>query len=277
MKQPHIVVVCQARMGSTRFPNKVLLPLAGAPLLQRFVERVSNARHAHTVVVATTMRSEDGAIMGLADSLGYNWYRGHTTDLLDRTYHAALTHDADVVVKIPSDCPMIDPDIIDLVIERFLERYPNIDYVSNLHPATWPDGNDVEVMSMQALQKAYVSAKAPHEREHTTPWLWDGNEDIRCGNVLNPNGRDDSMSFRWTLDYPDDYKLIRSLYDALYVQNPEFSYAEIMEYIDAHPDVLNINAHLCGVNWYRHHLGVLKTVQPTETRMWNSTSTSEAA
>lgn len=276
MKRPHIVVVCQARMGSSRLPNKVMLPLAGAPLLQRFIERVSLAKHAHTVVVATTMRSEDGAIMWLADSLGCNWYRGHSTDLLDRTFHAALTHDADIVVKIPSDCPMIDPDIIDLVIDRFLERYPNIDYMSNLHPATWPDGNDVEVMSIKALHTAYVTAKAPHEREHTTPWLWDGNSSIRCSNVVNPNGRDESMSHRWTIDYPDDYKLIRTIYEALYPDNPEFTYREIIDYLDTHPDVLDINAHLCGVNWYRHHLGTLKTIQPSETRSWNPSS-SEAA
>lgn len=277
MKQPHIVVVCQARMGSSRLPNKVMLPLAGAPLLQRFIERVSRARHAHTVVVATTMRSEDGAIMGLADSLGYNWYRGHTTDLLDRTFHAALAHDADVVVKIPSDCPLIDPEIIDVVVERFLERYPNIDYMSNLHPATWPDGNDVEVMSMKALHQAYVTAKAPHEREHTTPWLWDGNDQIRKGNVLNPDGCDHSMQYRWTIDYQEDYKFIRAVYEALYNDNPEFSYADVMDFLNEHVEVSNVNAHLCGVNWYRHHLGVLKTIQPTETRMWNSASSSEAA
>jgi spore coat polysaccharide biosynthesis protein SpsF len=279
MNMPHVVVVCQARMGSTRLPGKVMLPLAGAPLLQRFVERVSRAKYAHAVVVATTMRTEDGAIVKMCDAHGWNWYRGHTTDLLDRTYHAAVTHDADIVVKVPSDCPLIDPDIIDLVVERFLERYPNVEYTSNLHPATWPDGNDVEVMSINALRKAFVTAKAPHEREHTTPWLWDGNNSVQCSNVINPNGKDLSMSHRWTIDYHDDYKLIRSVYDALYPENPEFSFADIVDHIEQHPEVAMTNAHLCGVNWYRHHLDVLQTIHPSETRFWTgeTSSSSEAA
>lgn len=279
MIQPHIVVVCQARMGSTRLPGKVMLPLAGAPLLERFMDRVLRSQRAHAVVVATTLRSEDGAIVKHCDIKGWNWYRGHTTDLLDRTYHAALTHGADIVVKVPSDCPLIDPDIIDAVIDRFLERYPDIDYTSNLHPATWPDGNDVEVMSIDAIRRAFVNAKAPHEREHATPWLWDGNDQIRCANVINPAGVDHSMIYRWTIDYQEDYKLIRTVYQSLFEYNPEFTYSDILEYLDRHPETSMINAHLCGVNWYRNHLSMLRTIAPSETKQWPMAlpSPSEAA
>lgn len=268
MNCPRIVIVCQARLGSTRLPNKIMLPLAGAPLLQRFMERVSRSRYAHEIVVATTMRSEDGAVVKLCDQQGWNWYRGHTTDLLDRTYHAAVHCNADLVVKVPTDCPLIDPDIIDHVIRRFLERYPHVDYASNLHPATWPDGNDVEVMTIEAVRNAYVTARAPHEREHTTPWMWDGNQRIRTMNVLYPDGEDFSMRHRWTIDYPEDYSLIRTVYEALYHHNPEFSYDDIMEFINQHPEVLETNGHLCGVNWYRHYIDVLRTISPSETRPW---------
>lgn len=258
MTSPRIVIVCQARTGSSRLPGKVMLPLAGATLLERFIERVQRAKNADAVVVATTMRAEDGAIVSLCEQRGWIWYRGHSTDLLDRTYHAGLSTQADVVVKVPSDCPLIDPDIIDLVIERFLERYPDIDYTSNLHPATWPDGNDVEVMTMSALGRAYRAAKAPHEREHTTPWLWDGNNDIRCSNVISPYSTDYSMSHRWTIDYPEDYELIRSVYDELYDRNPTFTTEDILGYLKARPDVASINAHLCGITWHNIHLNNIR-------------------
>lgn len=278
MNIPRIVIVCQARMGSTRLPNKVMLPVAGAPLLQRFMERILRSRYAADVVVATTMRTEDSVIVKLCDQQGWNWYRGHTTDLLDRTYHAALHCNADLVVKVPTDCPLIDSDIIDLVIQRFLERYPNVDYASNLHPATWPDGNDVEIMTMDALLKAYVTARAPHEREHTTPWLWDANNTIRMMNVLNPDGEDLSMAYRWTIDYVEDYHLIRAVYEALYTVNPEFTYNDIIAFLDMHPEVHMTNGHLCGVNWYRHYLDVLRTINPSETRRWSDgRTTTEAA
>lgn len=278
MSIPRIVIVCQARVGSTRMHGKVLLPLAGAPLLQRFMERVSRSRYASEIIVATTMRREDGAIVKLCDEAGWNWYRGHTTDLLDRTYHAAIHCNADIVLKVPTDCPLIDPDIIDMVIWRFLERYPEVDYASNLHPASWPDGNDVEVMTIDALLKAYVTARAPHEREHTTPWLWDGNQSVRKVNVLCPDGVDYSMTHRWTIDYPEDYQLIRTVYDTLYEDNPEFGHHEILAFLEQHSDVVCHNRHLCGVNWYRHYMDVLRTINPSETRRWSDgRTTTEAA
>lgn len=276
MSKPRIVSVCQARMGSTRLPSKVLLPVAGATLLERFIERVQRSRLADVVIVATTMRTEDGQIVKLCEQHGWNWYRGHSTDLLDRTYNAARAHDAEIVVKIPTDCPLVDPQIIDAVISRFLESYPDIDYVSNLHPATWPDGNDVEVMSIRILEAAYRSAKAPHEREHTTPWMWDGNDAIRCANVINPDGCDYSMSHRWTIDYPADYELIRRVYADLYEANPEFTCNDVLAHVELHPDISALNRKLCGVNWYRHHIGVLKTIQSHETRHY-SIQSSEAA
>ncbi len=277
MSLPRIVIVCQARMGSSRLPGKVMLPVAGATLLERFIERLEHSKRHDAIVIATTMRAEDGAIVKLCEQRGWNWYRGHSTDLLDRTFNAARSHDADVVVKVPSDCPLIDPDIIDTVIERFVERYPEVDYVSNLHPATWPDGNDVEVMSIDVLERAYRTAKAPHEREHTTPWMWDANADVKCGNVINSFACDYSMSHRWTIDYREDYEFIRSVYEALYDSNPTFTINDILRFLEQHPDIASINSHLCGVNWYRHHLDVLKTVQPTDTRHWSVSSSTEAA
>src|SRR4051812_42983440 len=149
------------------------MPLAGVPLLARMLERVRAAKTPIDVVVATTTDASDDAVAALTPRCDARVFRGHPTDLLDRHYQAAREAKADVVVKIPSDCPLIDPAIIDRVLGVWNGSAGAFDFVSNLHPATYPDGNDVEVMSMAALETAWREAKRPHEREHTTPFLWD--------------------------------------------------------------------------------------------------------
>lgn len=251
---PKVVIICQARTGSTRLSGKVLLPLAGEPLLLRFLERVSMSKHAANLVVATTQKSQDDEIVSLCEGAGYTVFRGHETDLLDRHFQAASATDADVVVKIPTDCPLIDPRVIDLVIDTYLGSYPHVDYVSNLHPGTWPDGNDVEVMTFLALQRAWASARLPHEREHTTPWLWENNHHIRTLNVERPDGQKLDERHRWTIDHPEDYLLIRAVFDALYWDNPRFRCEDVLSFLAQHPEVDLINEHLRGQGWYTTHL-----------------------
>src|SRR5262249_44815148 len=148
-----LVVVIQARTGSTRLPGKILLSAAGAPLLTRMVERVRAAAslEAAEIIVATTTDAADDPVAHLGAQIGVRVFRGHPTDLLDRHVSAARAMGADVVAKIPSDCPLIDPAAIDRVVEAF-RKTPGLDYVSNLHPATWPDGHDVEIMTLAALE-----------------------------------------------------------------------------------------------------------------------------
>jgi spore coat polysaccharide biosynthesis protein SpsF len=200
--------------------------------------------------------------------------------LLDRHYQAALECGlspqtdtapagpaADVVVKIPSDCPLIDPAVIDRVIGCHLEQPGRYDFVSNLHPATYPDGNDVEVMPLPALAAAWREADRPHEREHTTPFLWDRPGRFRVGNVRWETGADLSMSHRFTIDYPEDYAFVRAVYDALWTpERPRFGLGEILDLLAARPDVFELNRRYAGVNWYRNHLGELATVGAAQTR-----------
>jgi spore coat polysaccharide biosynthesis protein SpsF len=170
-------------------------------------------------------------------------------------------------VKIPSDCPLIDPSVIDRVLAAFDDARGALDFVSNLHPATYPDGNDVEVMSRDAIETAHREAKASHEREHTTPFLWDRPERFRIANVTWETGRDLSMSHRFTIDYPEDYAFLSAVYDALHRESAApFSLGEILALLDARPDVFALNTKYAGVNWYRHHLADLRTVKPSETR-----------
>ncbi len=261
-----LLLVVQARATSTRLPQKIFKPLVGAPLLVRMLERLQACQTPMQLVVATTTDVEDDAVPALADEAGVPWIRGHPTDLLDRHIQAARAFDADAVAKIPSDCPLIDPRVVDRVLGVYLEAEGEVDYVSNLHPATWPDGYDVEVMSREVLETAHREAQRPHEREHTTPFIWDRND----GRFTTRNvtwDRDLSMSHRLTIDYQEDYELIRDVYEALYRQGePPFSLEAILEYLDAHPEIFAKNAKLAGVNWYRHHLDDLATVDSSQTR-----------
>jgi spore coat polysaccharide biosynthesis protein SpsF len=257
-----IGVVIQARTGSTRMPGKVLLPLAGRPLLQRMIERVQAASAPFEIVVATTTDPADEPVRDLCRSIGVRVTSGHPTDLLDRHHQAARETGADVVVKIPSDCPLIDPLAIDLVLGA-----PLLDFTSNLHPPTWPDGNDVEVMPFSVLDVAWREAKKPHEREHTTPFIWDQPDRFRITNITWPAGLDYSMTHRFTIDYREDYDFLRAVYDALWTTGgPIFGLGEILSLLEAQPTLCAINARYCGVNWYRKHLHDLRTVSRADTR-----------
>jgi spore coat polysaccharide biosynthesis protein SpsF len=266
MPVPKILTVVQARMGSSRLPGKVLLPLAGQPLLVRMVQRVQRAHLAGTVVVATTSDPADDAIAELCTAHGLACFRGDALDLLDRHYQAARHYEADVVLKIPSDCPLIDPAVIDEVVGYYLHFADRYDFVSNLHPATFPDGNDVEVMPIEALETAWREAQRPLEREHTTPFFWESPGRFRLGNVEWDTGLDYSMTHRWTIDYQEDYDFIKAVYDALCPSNPAFGLDDILNLLKQRPDIAQLNAHYAGVNWYRNHLDELKTVDSSQTK-----------
>lgn len=268
MPSPNVVTVMQARMSSTRMPGKIMQPLVGnKPLLLHMAERVQAAQHAGTVVIATTSDPADKPIVELCQRHNLLCLQGHPTDLLDRHYQAGVAHHADVVVKIPSDCPLIDPAIIDRVIGVYLAEPDQYDFVSNLHPATYPDGNDVEVMRMSALATAWQEATQDFEREHTTPFFWEQPKRFRHHNVTWETGLDYSMSHRWTIDYEADYHFIRAVYQALYPQNPLFTINDILQLLTQQPDLMQLNGHLAGVNWYRHHLDALQTVDQAQTRL----------
>jgi spore coat polysaccharide biosynthesis protein SpsF len=262
-----VLVVVQARTGSSRLPGKVLLPVAGAPVIVRMLERVLAARSRFDLVVATTDRPEDDGLADLVRRFGVRVFRGHPADLLDRHYRAALAARAEAVVKVPSDCPLVDPAAIDRVLACFLAEPGRYDFVSNLHPPTWPDGNDVEVTTFAALEEAHRQATLPHEREHTTPYVWDRPERFRLGNVAWETGLDCSMTHRFTLDYPDDYAFVAAVYEALWrPARPVFPLAAVLALLDERPSLRELNARYAGVNWYRHHAGELRTVPAAATR-----------
>ena len=231
-----IVAIIQARMGSSRLPGKTLADVAGRPLLLRVVERVQSARRIDKAVVATTDQSSDDPIADLCQQEGVDCFRGSEDDVLDRFYGAAAANRADVVVRITADCPVIDPAVIDKVIERFLNG--DCDYVSNTFRYTYPDGLDTEVFTFAALEQAWRDAKKPSEREHVTPYLRTG--EFRLANVESdspvPLGK-----HRWTVDYPADLEFVRKVYEA-FSTNQQFGYQDIFHLLRERPELATIQA-----------------------------------
>ena len=254
-----IAVVIQARMASSRLPGKVLLDLAGAPLLQRMVERVRAARTRFDTVVATSADSSCDEIEALCRRIDVQCFRGHPLDLLDRHLGAAKMLAADAVAKVPSDCPLIDPVVIDRVLRFFIENQASYDFVSNLHPPSYPDGNDVEVMPLPILERAWREAQRPMEREHTTPYVWNQPGRFRLANVSWETGFDYSKSHRWTVDYIHDYRMVAAVYSRLWSeQRPVFSLEQILELLKQHPEIGRLNARWVGSSWHQKHRNEIK-------------------
>ncbi len=245
-----IVTVVQTRTGSIRLPNKVMLPILGKPLFVRMVERVRAARLVGTVVVATTTSKQDDIIEETCHQENLHCFRGHPCDLLDRHYQAGVTYAADVIVKIPSDSPLIDPEIIDIIISTFLENPDAYDYVSNICPATFPNGYEVEVMSMKALYYIWQTARTDFEREHTTPFFWKNEALFRIKNVEWKTGLNYSWSHRWTVDYEEDYKFVKLIYEKLYEKYPLFGLDQILTLLTRHPEIAAINEQNTGIEGY---------------------------
>jgi spore coat polysaccharide biosynthesis protein SpsF len=229
------VAIIQARTGSTRLPGKVLLDLAGEPVLARVVERTRRAVTLGAVVVATTSLPEDDAIEALARDRGWPVTRGHPTDLLDRYCRAAREQRAEVVARITSDCPLVDPALIDETVEAF--RAGKADYASNtLEPRTYPRGLDVEVVAIAALERAWREDDNHAWREHATPYIYRHPELFRLFRVA---GTEDQSAHRWTVDTPQDLELVRRIYTA--IGRDDFGWREALAMVLANPAWTSLN------------------------------------
>ncbi|MEW6566787.1 MAG: glycosyltransferase family protein [Chloroflexota bacterium] len=240
MSQPRVVAIVQARMGSSRLPGKVLADIAEEPMLVRVVERTRRAKTVHEVVVATTTDKADQPIAELCDRRGYRWTRGHPTDVLDRYYQAAREFSADVIVRLTADCPLIDPALIDEVVQAFLSTDPPVDFAANRIPGdrTYPIGLDTEVCSFQALETAWRNADQPYQREHVMPYLYEVPGRFR---VLHLRHEPDLGSLRWAVDTAQDLELIRQVF-ARFNGRDDFTWQEVLALIAHEPELTQINA-----------------------------------
>jgi spore coat polysaccharide biosynthesis protein SpsF len=260
MEPEEIIIMVQARVGSTRFPEKILKKILHKEILFHQIDRIKKSKYGKNLIIITSTNKQNGLLVDLCQKKSITTFRGSEEDLLDRHYQAALKHKPKAIVKIPSDCPLIDPKIIDQVIDYFVYKYPHYDYVSNLHPATYPDGNDVEIFTMSALEKSWKEAERKLEREHTTPYIWENPDQFKIGNVKWETGFDYSTSHRWTLDYEEDYQFIKEIYQALYEENSMFGLDDILNLIRKNPSIYEINKKYLGRYWYENHIGELKNI-----------------
>ena len=235
-----VVAIIQARMGSTRLPGKVLLDLAGKPMLARGVNRTRRAQTLDEVVVATTVQPADNAIVRLCTERGWPCFRGSENDVLDRYYRAAVVHQADVVVRITSDCPLIEPGIVDRVVCEFLDMQPGVDYACNVLPRrTFPRGLDTEVMRFDVLERVWREDKNPAWREHVTPYIQRNPDLFRICGIMNEV---DFSHMRWTVDAPEDLAFVRHIYE--HFGHNRFSWHEVLALLEQHPEWLGINRHV---------------------------------
>lgn len=237
--RPRTVAIVQARMGSTRLPGKCLIDIGGQPMLARVVDRVSRAERIDAFVVATTTNAADDLLVRLCRDRGWEWFRGSESDLLDRYLGAATEHDAQIIVRITSDCPLVDPGVIDLVVDRLVEAGP-ADYASNtLGRRTYPRGLDVEAFTREALLRAWEEDDEPGWREHVTPYVYRHPEVFRLVPIALER---DLSGHRWTVDTAEDLKLVRRLY--AHLPTDGFDWTDVLALVESHPEWTRINAHV---------------------------------
>jgi len=234
-----IVASIEARMRSTRLPGKVLKPILGKPMMERMIERVRQSRYVNDIVVATTEHESCDCIEQLAEELGVFCYRGSEEDVLARVSEALVYAGADVAVILTGDMPVADPQLIDKVVEAFLES--KADYCANSLIQTYPRGLGVQVMPTALLVQSAKTATSIEHREHATLYLREHPDLFRHVNIssgLPP----EVAAYRLTVDTPEDYELITKIYEALYPKNPAFSLEDILKLFASHPELPRINA-----------------------------------
>jgi len=235
------VIITQARMTSTRLPGKVMKKVLGKPLLEYHIERLKRVRTADEIIVATTNNDIDDVIVTLARKLNVCYYRGSEEDVLLRYYEAAKEAKADVVVRVTSDCPLIDPEIVDMSIRFYLDNVERYDYVSNTIKRTYPRGMDTEVFDVCVLNDVHERVKSPVDREHVTRYIYTHPEQYRLGYILH---EEDLSNHRWTVDTDEDFRLIRKIIEELYPEKPCFSMKDCLALLQKYPEWVQINSNV---------------------------------
>lgn len=234
---PRIIGIIQARMGSTRLPGKVLMEAAGMPLIGHQIARLRRSRHLDGLCVATSDGPGDDALAAYVHGQGIALFRGSENDVLDRFYRAALAQRADIIVRFTGDCPLIDPMLVDDLVDLIMAADPALDYAS-VDVSRYPRGLDAEITRMATLQTAWTEADTDYEREHVMPFLWRRPDRFRLGHLSDPVI---NAPWRWCVDTPDDLTLVRHLLDHLMPDHPEFGWRDADRLMCCHPEWVAIN------------------------------------
>jgi len=232
----NIVAIVQARMGSTRLPGKVLKKIKDKVVIDYVIERLRFCENLNDIIIATTTSKKDDILQRYAVSKGINCFRGSEEDVLSRYYHAAKKYGADQVVRITSDCPLIDPNIVDEVVTRHIKK--KADYTANTIKRTYPRGLDVEIFTLDILEESYHDADKQYQREHVTPYIKEHPEKFKLQNI-EAKGKLKRPDIRITLDTKEDFELIEKI--LLNFDTLNFTSEEIIDFLDKHPKLLEIN------------------------------------
>lgn len=252
--------IIQARMGSTRLPGKIFKPILGQPMLALMIERVKRASSLDAIIVATTDKNEDDATAELAKKCGVGVFRGSEQDVLNRFYGAAKESQANIVMRLTGDCPLMDPMVIDAVVAHFQEARGAIDYCGT--PSNYPEGLDTEIFNFSVLEEAVREARLPSEREHVTPYI--KNHPERFKSEIWREGESDNSFMHWSVDTPADFDFVTKIFEQLYPANPSFSKDDVIALLARHPEFLEINK---GGTGYE---GLAKSLKEDETFKKNS-------
>jgi len=232
-----VTAILQGRLGSTRLPGKVLLPLAGKPVIIHVYERIKHCMNIEKIIIATTINRRDEAIVRLFGHLGVTIFRGSEEDPLDRFFRAATKYNLQHIVRIMADCPVIDPNVVDTVITYYFRGNYDFCYLGG----EFPTGLDVTVFSYPTLKKAWEKTGRLSDREHITPYMQKHPELFRIGCLELFKGL---CHHRWVLDHGSDYRLLTEIYNQLYEPDKIFTTKDILELFDRKPEIAKLNAHI---------------------------------
>jgi len=233
-----IVAIVEARMTSSRLPGKVLLPLAGKPSLERLIERLKRSKFLDGIVIATTINKTDDPIVELANNLSVGFFRGSELDVLKRVLLASQSANADIIVEITGDCPLVDWRLVDKGIDEYFKN--NVDYASNIIKLSYPIGFDVQVFSSKILSEIDKITNDPNDRTHVSYYIYNHPEKYKLFNWKS--GKEDCWpDLRLTLDEKDDYEFLNIIFENLFPINNDFSAKDIINFLKNNPKLLNIN------------------------------------
>ena len=243
-----ITAIIQARQNSTRFPNKVMKKILNRPIIDLLIERVKRSKFINDIVIAIPKSKINKSIYNFCKKKKYNVFRGSSNNVLKRYYFAAKKNNSKIIVRLTADNPLIDYKIIDKTIKHFFNK--KVDYCSNTNPNpnNYPDGMDVEVFDFKTLEKTYKSAILPSEKEHVTFYMWK----TKLFKTSQPIHKIDYSKFRLTIDYIEDFKLVKKIFECIYPKKKFFDLNDIIKFLKKNSELLKYNSHILrNASWHK--------------------------
>lgn len=237
----NVLAIIQARMGSSRLPGKVLLPVGGTPLIIHMLERLKRAKSLDKIYLATSVNAENDPLQKTVEKFGVTVFRGPENDVLSRYYEIAQKYKPTWVVRMTGDCPLIDPAMVDELVNFARAHENEYDYLTNAVEPTFPDGLDIEVFRFSLLEKAHKLGDDPAEREHVTAFFLGKNPQAKNIRTYHFKGAKDYSHLRWTVDCPEDFELVKTIFEHFLPHHPHFTWQDALQFVQKNPQLMELN------------------------------------